>query len=259
MSNRIKGKFDLSGKVAIITGSSKGIGESIAWALAEAGAKVVISSRKQDAVDEVVSQFRTEGFEATGIACHVGDEAQLERLVGQTVDTYGGVDILVNNAATNPVYGKLAEMDGAVFDKIMNVNVRACLLLANLCYPHMVARGGGSVINIASVEGLKPSFGLGLYSVSKAALIMLTQSQGKEWGRKGIRANAICPGLIQTKFSAALWQNEKTLEAFVEHLPSGRMAQPDEMAGLALFLASDASSYCTGQTFTADGGHMIAG
>ncbi|MFT4666906.1 MAG: dehydrogenase/reductase SDR family protein 4 [Polaribacter sp.] len=255
---RIKNKFNLEGKVAIITGSSKGIGESIARGLAEFGAAVVISSRKQEAVDAVAAQLKKEGLEATGIACHVGDSAQLENLVQQTVAIYGGVDILINNAATNPVYGPLAEMEAEVFDKIMNVNVKACFSLANLCYPIMKKRGGGSVVNIASVEGLKPSTGLGLYSISKSALIMLTQSQAKEWGAVGIRSNAICPGLIQTKFSSALWNNESILEQVEQHLPAKRMAQPDEMAGLAVFLASDASSYSTGGVFTADGGHMIA-
>lgn len=254
-----KAKFDLSGKVAIITGASKGIGKSIAHGLAEHGASVIISSRKQDAVDAVAAEFQAAGLEATGIACHVGDDAQRKALVEKTVEKYGGVDILVNNAATNPVFSPMVNLDGAVFDKIMNVNVKACFLLANLCQPIMAKRGGGSIINIASVEGVKPSFGLSIYSVSKAALIMLTQAQAREWGSDHIRANAICPGLIQTKFSAALWQNEAILKHFVEQLPSGRMAQPDEMAGLALFLASDASSYCTGGVYTADGGHLIAG
>jgi len=198
-------------------------------------------------------------LEATGIACHVGDDAQLKNLIDQTVSIYGGVDILINNAATNPTYGPLQDAGSEVFDKIMNVNVKACYTLANLCYPSMKERGGGSIINIASVEGLKPSVGLGLYSVSKAALIMLTKSQAKEWGRDGIRSNAICPGLIQTKFSSALWQDEKTLAKFTKHIPAGRMAQPDEMAGLAIFLSSDAASYNTGGTYTADGGYMIAG
>lgn len=256
---RIKNKFNLQGKVAIITGASKGIGESIARGLAEFGASVVISSRKQEAVDEVADQFKKDGLEATGIACHVGDQEQLKALVEKTAATYGGVDILINNAATNPVFGPLSEVEESVFDKIMNVNVKACLILANLCFPIMKNRGGGSVINIASVEGLKPSAGLGLYSVSKAAVIMLTQSQAKEWGKDGIRSNAICPGLIQTKFSAALWKNEMILNQVEKHLPSQRMAQPDEMAGLAVFLASDASSYTTGAIYTADGGHMIAG
>lgn len=257
--NRVKQQFNLDGKVAIITGASKGIGESIARGLAEFGAKVVVSSRKQDAVDAVAASFKADGLEATGIACHVGDRAQLVNLVDKTVEIYGGVDILINNAATNPVFGPLAEADESFFDKIMDVNVKACFVLANLCYPIMKERGGGSVINIASVEGMKPSFGLGLYSVSKAALLMLTKNQAKEWGPVGIRSNAICPGLIQTKFSSALWKNEAILNQVEKHLPAGRMAQPDEMAGLALFLSSEASSYCTGGVFTADGGHMIAG
>ena len=257
--NRIKKQFDLTGKVAIVTGASKGIGESIARGLAEHGAKVVVSSRRQEAVDAVAASYRADGFEAIGIACHVGDETQLKNLVDQTIAKYGGVDILINNAATNPTFGPIVEATSEVFDKIMNVNVKACMMLANLCYPSMKERGGGSVINIASVEGMKPSFGLGMYSVSKAAVIMLSQNQAKEWGNVGIRSNAICPGLIQTKFSSALWKNEAVLEQVEKHLPSGRMAQPDEMAGLALFLASDASSYCTGSVFTADGGHMIAG
>ena len=259
MSTRVKNQFDLAGKVAIVSGASKGIGESIARGLAEHGAKVVISSRKQDAVDAVAEGFRKDGLEATGIACHVGDPAQLQNLVDQTIAKYGGVDILINNAAINPVFGPIEDATAEVFDKIMDINVKACFLLANLCMANMKERGGGSIINIASVEGLKPSFGLGLYSVSKAALISLTQSQAKEWGKYGVRSNTICPGLIQTKFSAALWKNEAILNQVEKHLPLGRMAQPDEMAGLAVFLSSPAGSYCTGGVYTADGGHMLAG
>ncbi|MCK0144908.1 glucose 1-dehydrogenase [Arenibacter sp. F26102] len=259
MTTRIKQKFDLKDKVAIVTGASKGIGESIARGLAEYGAKVVVSSRNQEAVDQVANSFKEEGYDAIGIACHVGDEAQLKKLVDETVNAYGGVDILVNNAATNPFYGPLDTMENALFDKIMDINVKAPFLLANKCYPIMKKRGGGSIINIASVEGMKPTSGLALYSMSKAAVIMLTKTQAVEWGKFGIRSNAICPGLIKTKFSAALWQNDKVLDQVTRHLPSGRMAVPDEMAGLACFLASDASSYSTGSVFTADGGHMIAG
>tara|TARA_R110002051_G_scaffold4128_4_gene21988 strand:+ start:411 stop:1199 length:789 start_codon:yes stop_codon:yes gene_type:complete len=259
MQTSVKQKFNLKNKVAIVTGASKGIGESIARGLAEYGAKVVISSRNQEAVDQVANNLKKEGYDALGIACHVGDEDQLKKLVEETMNAYGGVDILVNNAATNPFYGPLDTMENALFDKIMDINAKAPFHLANLCYPIMKRSGGGSIINIASVEGMKPSVGLGLYSVSKAALIMLTKSQAVEWGKFGIRSNAICPGLIKTKFSSALWQNEKILDQVTRHLPAGRMAVPDEMAGLACFLASDASSYCTGSVFTADGGHMIAG
>jgi NAD(P)-dependent dehydrogenase (short-subunit alcohol dehydrogenase family) len=258
MSSRIKPLFDLKNKVAIVTGASKGIGESIARGLAEFGAKVVISSRNQEAVDAVAESFKADGLDAIGIACHVGDEEQLKNLVEKTVETYGGIDIIVNNAAINPAFGPILNSDGAIFDKVMNVNVKACMLLGNYCHPIMKSRGGGSIINIASVEGLQPSFGLGVYSVSKSAVIMLTQNMAKEWGKDGIRANAICPGLIQTKFSAALWKNEKILNQVEKHIPAGRMAQPDEMAGLAVFLASDAAGYCTGGVYAADGGHLIA-
>ncbi len=256
--DRIKQQFNLEGKVAIVTGASKGIGESIARGLAEYGAAVMVSSRKQEAVDAVADSFKEDGLKAAALACHVGHKDQLEALVAKTIETYGGVDILVNNAATNPTFGPINMADEAVFDKIMNVNVKACFSLANLCFKSMKERGGGSVINIASVEGMKPSFGLGLYSVSKAALIMLTKNQAKEWGPNKIRSNAICPGLIKTKFSSAIWQNDAILEQVQSHLPAGRMAEPDEMAGLAVYLASEASAYCTGGIFTADGGHMIA-
>ena len=256
-NSRIAQQFDLTGKVAIVTGASKGIGESIARGMAEFGAKVVISSRNQDAVDAVATTFQEDGLEATGIACHVGETEQLQQLVDKTMEKYGRIDIIVNNAATNPVYAPIDKVESSAFDKIMSVNVKSPFAFANMVYPIMKKQGGGAIIHISSVEGQRPSAGLGLYSISKAALIMLTQSQAKEWGQDGIRVNAICPGLIQTKFSAALWQNEKILKNVENHLPLRRMAQPDEMAGLALFLASDASSYCTGGVFEADGGHMV--
>ncbi|MGB1217681.1 MAG: glucose 1-dehydrogenase [Saprospiraceae bacterium] len=258
-NNRITPQFRLDGKVAIVTGASKGIGEAIARGLAEFGAKVIVSSRKQEAVDAVAESFKADGLEATGVACHVGHKEQLENLVKQTIEIYGGVDILVNNAATNPIFGPITEAQDEVFDKIMGVNVKSPWILSNLCYESMKARGGGSVINISSVEGHKPGMGLGLYSVSKAAIIMLTQNQAKEWGRDGIRVNAICPGLIKTKFSQALWMNEGLLNQLEAHLPIGRMGKPDEMAGLAVFLSSNASTYCTGGVYSADGGYLIAG
>ena len=255
----IKARFDLTGKVAIVTGASKGIGEAIARGLAEFGAKVVVSSRKQEAVDAVAQSIVEVGGEAIGIACHVGNSDQLKNLVDKTLDAFGGVDILVNNAATNPAFGPIQGTDNNLFDKIMSVNVRAPFELSNLVFPSMQSRGGGSIIHISSVEGIKPSVGLGLYSVSKASLLMLAQSQAKEWTGSGIRVNALCPGLVKTKFSAALWQNEAIMKTVKQHLPAGRMAQPEEMVGLAIFLASDASSYSTGSVFTADGGHLIAG
>ncbi len=254
----IKNRFDLKGKVAIVTGSSKGIGLSIAQGLAENGAKVVISSRKQDAVDAVAEDFKSKGWEAIGIACHIGDGEQRKQLVEKTLEAYGQIDILVNNAAINPFYGPLQVAEEEVFDKIMDVNVKAPWVLSNLVYPHMKS-GGGSIINISSVEGLHPGFRLGLYSMTKSALIMLTKNQAKEWGKHGIRSNVVCPGLIKTKFSQSLWENEQLVGMYTNMVPLGRVAEPDEMAGLVMLLASEAGSYMTGGVYTADGGYLISG
>ncbi|MBO0930489.1 glucose 1-dehydrogenase [Fibrella aquatilis] len=252
-----KAVFDLTNKVAIITGASKGIGEDIARLYARFGAKVIISSRKQEACDALAAEIRAEGGEATGIAAHVGDMDQLAQLVEKTMATYGGVDILVNNAASNPVFGPSLDADGGAFDKIMQANVKAPFELSKLVYPSMKARGGGSIIMISSIAGHTPDPGLGLYSVSKAAMNMLTKVLAKEWGTDGIRVNAICPGLIKTKFSQALWQDDKTLAHFTKRLPIARMGTTDEISPLALMLASDASSYTTGSFFYADGGTVI--
>ncbi|TDS14295.1 NAD(P)-dependent dehydrogenase (short-subunit alcohol dehydrogenase family) [Maribacter caenipelagi] len=257
--NSIKQKFDLTGKVAIVTGSSKGIGLSIARGLAENGAKLVISSRKQEAVDAVAAEFNKAGYDAVGIACHIGDSAQRETLVAKTIEKYGRIDILVNNAAINPFYGPLETSGEEVFDKIMNVNVKAPWLLSNLVQPYMKENGSGSIINISSVEGIHPGFRLGLYSMTKSALIMLTKNQAKEWGRFGIRSNVVCPGLIKTKFSQSLWSNDKLVEGYNQTVPLKRMAEPDEMAGVVMLLASDAGSYMTGGVYAADGGYLISG
>lgn len=252
-----KSLFDLSGKVAIITGASKGIGEDMARVFARFGAKVIVSSRKQDACDALANDIKAAGGEATGIAAHVGDMEQLKTLVERTIETYGGIDILVNNAATNPVFGPSLEADGVAFDKIMLANVKAPFELSKLCYPSMKSRGGGSIIMISSIAGHTPDPGLGLYSVSKASLNMLTKVLAKEWGTDGIRVNAICPGLIKTKFSQALWQDEKMLNHFTKNIPIARMGTTDEISPMALFLASSASSYTTGSLFYADGGTVI--
>lgn len=249
--------FSLQNKVAVITGASKGIGEDIARLYARFGANVVVSSRKQDACDALAADIRAQGGAAIGIAAHAGDFDQLRRLVDTTIDTYGGIDILVNNAAVNPVFGPSLDCDGAAFDKIMQVNVKAPFELSKMVYPSMKARGGGSIIMMSSIAGHTPDPGLGIYSVSKASLNMLTKVLAKEWGTDGIRVNAICPGLIKTKFSQALWQNDKILEHFTGKLPIARMGTTDEISPLALFLASDASSYCTGSFFYADGGTTI--
>ncbi len=253
----IKKKFDLSGKVAILTGASKGIGESMAHAFAQAGASVVVSSRKQEAVDEVATQINEQGGTANGVAANTGSIEELQKLVDITIDTYGAIDIIVNNAATNPVFGPVINTNEDVFDKIMNVNVKGPFELAKMAFPYMKKRGVGSIINISSIGGLSPEPFLGIYSVSKSALISLTKVIAKEWGPMGVRANVICPGLIKTKFSQALWSNEPIVDKMTKELPLPRIGQPDEMAGLALFLASDASSYCTGGVYTADGGYTI--
>lgn len=255
----IKDKFNLEGKVAIITGSSKGIGKAIAKAFAECGAIVVISSRKQDACEDVVSEFKTLGLKAIAIECHVGDADSRKSLAEKTIDQCGGIDILVNNAASNPIYGPIEDASLDAFDKIMDINVKAPWDLANKCLESMKSRGGGSVINISSIEGEHPGFGLGLYSTSKAAISMLTKNQAKEWGRHGIRVNAICPGLIQTKFSFALWNDDKIMSQINKKLPLGRMGQSEEIASVALLLASEAGSYITGSLQVADGGYLISG
>ena len=255
----IKEQFNLEGKVAIITGSSKGIGKAIAKGLAENGAQVVISSRSQEACDVVVAEFKKEDLSAIGIACHIGKDDQRKQLISKTIAAFGRIDILVNNAATNPVYSPIEEIDPVIFDKIMEINVKAPWALSNLVLPHLQANKNGSIINIASVEALTPGYGLGVYSTSKAAILMLTKNQAKEWGTYGIKVNAICPGLIKTKFSAALWQNEKMLHKLEKSIPSGRMGKPEEMVGLACLLASNAGNYMTGGVYTADGGYMIAG
>jgi dehydrogenase/reductase SDR family protein 4 len=255
MPTSYRALFDLTGKTAIVTGASRGIGEAIARGLAEFGAQVVLSSRKQPAIEAVALDIRNGGGEAAAVAAHMGDRDAIRQLVDKTRELCGGVDILVNNAAVNPVYGSLLQATEEAFDKIMTVNVKGPLELARMAHPLMVQRGGGSIINISSIGGLHPEPLLALYSASKAALINLTKSMADEWGRDGIRANVICPGLVQTKFSAALWQDETVLQRFLGQVALGRIAQPEEVVGLALFLASAASGYCTGSVYTVDGGY----
>lgn len=253
----ISQQLNLNGKVAIVTGASKGIGKYIALALAQQGAEVVVSSRKQDAVDAVAQEFKSKGLKASAKACHMGDGEQVEALAQFAINTLGGVDIVVNNAAANPVFGPVQDAGDDAFDKIMEVNVKGPLNLAKHCRESMKLRGGGSVVNISSIEGLTPGQGLGLYSVSKAALIQMTKVLAREWGPDHIRANAICPGLIETKFSEALTSNEKILKMVMMKQALPMLAQPEDIAGLAMFLASDASKFVTGAVITADGGYTI--
>ncbi len=249
--------FRLDGKVALVTGASKGIGQAIAELYAAAGAKVIVSSRKQEAVDAVVRSIESKGQQASAIACNVSDTGDLDRLIDQSITKYGTIDILVNNAAANPAFGPVVQTGTSAFDKIVNVNLKGPFELAKRVYPFMKEKKTGSVINISSVGGLRPEHGLGIYSVSKAALISLTKVMAKEWGDDNIRANVICPGLIKTKFSEALWSNDKIMNTMMKMLPIKRVGTPEEIAALALFLASDESAYCTGSVFTADGGFTI--
>lgn len=249
--------FSLTNKVALITGASKGIGYSIAETFAAAGAKVIISSRNQESLDEMANNLKSKGYEVTGISCHVGKSEELENLVQKAVGFYGQIDMLVNNAASNPVFGPVHDTTLEAYDKIMDVNVKAPFHLMNLCFPYLRASSNGAVINISSIGGISPEQGLGIYSVSKAALISLTKVYAKEWGDHKIRVNAICPGLIQTKFSEALWSNEKIMQHMMKSLAIKRVGTTEEIGAAALFLASKASSYTTGAVLTADGGFTI--
>ncbi|MCB8965289.1 MAG: glucose 1-dehydrogenase [Chloroflexota bacterium] len=250
-------QFDLSGKVAIVTGASRGIGLALAETLTAAGAKVVLSSRKQEALDDVVAQFRQRGEEATAVAAHTGESEAVRHLVEQAVAVYGGVDILINNAATNPHFGPILTAEESHWDKILDVNVKGYFRMVQACVPHMMARGGGKIINVASIAGRKPQPMMGVYSVSKAAVLMLTEALAVELAPANIQVNAIAPGFVKTKFSAALWGNSQVNTAVLKTIPQGRMAEPSELTGIALYLASSASSFTTGATFLVDGGQMV--
>jgi len=246
--------FDLTGKVAIVTGSTKGIGLAIATRFAEHGATVIISSRKVDACDSVAAGIRDKGGKAIAIPCHIGRKEELQNLVEQTLARCGGIDIVVENAAVNPYLGPSAGMPDEAFDRVMGSNVRSNVWLANMTIPHMVARGGGSVIIISSIGGLRGSAQLGAYAISKAADMQLARNIAVEWGPKNIRANAIAPGLIRTDFARALWENPALYRKRTKDTPLQRIGEPDEIAGAAVFLASAAGSFTTGQTIVIDGG-----
>lgn len=249
--------FDLTGKVALITGASRGIGQAIAEAYAAAGAKVVLASRKQASLDEVAEIIRSNGGEALPIAAHTGDDEAVNALVAQITEAYGGVDIVVNNAATNPHFGPTITAEDSHWDKILDVNVKGYFRVAKACLPSMKARGGGKIINIASIAGLGPQPGMGVYCVSKAAVLMLTQVLAAELAEDNIQVNAIAPGFIKTKFSSAIWGNPQFNEMVMKAIPQGRMAEPEELTGMALYLASAASSFTTGATMVIDGGQLV--
>ena len=249
-------RFSLAGKVALVTGGTRGIGKGIAKAFAEAGAQVMIVSRKEPSVEAAVAELASAGT-VRGLAANVARPEEQTKIVDATIAAFGGIDILVNNAATNPLFGPVENTSSEIFDKIMALNLRAPFELAKAVRPHFIARGGGAIINLSSIGGVSPEAGLGIYNVSKAALISLTQVLAREWGKDNIRANVICPGLIKTDFSAALWQNEQILKHMMRGQALTRLADPVDIASLALFLAAEASAFCTGATIMADGGYTI--
>ena len=254
----MKSPFDLSGQVAVVTGSSKGIGRSIAEVMAAMGAKVVVSSRKADACETVAAGIKKAGGEATVIACNIGRRPECEALVKGTLDKYGRIDAMVCNAAINPYFGPLAGISDDQFDKIMATNIKSNLWLANLTAPGMAERGGGTITIVSSTGGLKGSERLGAYAISKSADFGLARSLAVEWGPKNIRVNSIAPGLVKTDFAKALWDDPVNLAKRTSTTPLRRIGEPHDIGGIAAFLASPAAAFITGQIIVADGGVTIA-
>lgn len=249
--------FDLKGKVAIITGSSRGIGRAIALRMAEHGAKVVVSSRKAEACEKVADEIKAAGGEAIVVPCNVSDKAQLQALVDATNTQWGRIDILVCNAAVNPFFGPSKDIPDEAFDKIMAVNIKSNHWLANMVAPGMAERGDGAIVVISSVGGLFGSSTLGAYGISKAADMQLVRNLAVEWGPQNVRANCIAPGLVRTDFARALWENPEIAKKATKGYALRRIGEPDEIAGAAVFLGSAAGRFMTGQTMVIDGGGMV--
>jgi NAD(P)-dependent dehydrogenase (short-subunit alcohol dehydrogenase family) len=250
--------FRLDGKVAIITGSSRGIGMETAKLMARLGAKVVLSSRKAESCQPVAEAIKAEGGEAIVIPCNISRKDEVEGLVKGTISQFGRIDVLVCNAASNPAYGPMQDLSDDAFDKIMNNNIKSNLWLCQLTIPGMVDRGGGAVVIISSIAGLRASPMIGGYGVSKAADFALARNLAVEWSGKNIRVNCVAPGLIKTDFAKALWEDEKRLAQRNAMTPLRRIGEPEEIATVAAFLAAPASSFITGQIIVADGGVTIA-
>jgi NAD(P)-dependent dehydrogenase (short-subunit alcohol dehydrogenase family) len=250
--------FDLTGRIAVITGASRGIGAAIAMAYAASGARVVLAARKAEGLEAVAERIGGNGSRVLAVPCHTGREEDVEALAARVREEWGGVDVLVNNAATNPHFGPLLETSGSQWDKTFEVNVKGYAHMARACVPLMRERGGGSIVNLASVAGMVPHRGLGVYGVSKAAVIMLTKTLAAELAADKIRVNAIAPGLIETRFSEVLWAGEAR-ERALRAIPQRRLGQPNDLTGAALYLASDASSYTTGTVLVIDGGQALGG
>jgi len=249
--------FDLTGKVALVTGSTRGIGKSIAEEMARAGAKVVVSSRKAEACEQVRAEFEKQGYEVLAQACNVSRKEELQALVDATRKRWGGIDIAVSNAASNPYYGPLAAIPDEAFDKIFNNNVKSVLWLAAMTLPGMAERGGGSYISVGSIGGIIANTVIGAYGMSKAADHMLVKNLAAEWGPKNVRVNAIAPGLIRTDFAKALWEDPVRRKEREAATPLRRLGEPRDIGGIAAFLASDAAAFITGQVIVADGGVTI--
>jgi len=251
--------FSLTDKVAVVTGGSRGIGRAIALAYSQAGAAVVVASRKAEGVEAVAAEIRQAGGRALAVAAHVGQEEAVAALVARTVEAFGGIDIVVNNAGTNPHFGPLLTASASQWDKILEVNLRGAFLLSQQAVPHMRTRGGGKILNVASLAGLRPSPGMGIYSVSKAGLIMLTQVLARELGPDNIQVNAIAPGVIKTRLSSALWEEPSLAEGLAAGTPLGRLGEVEDVVGAALYLASPLSDYVTGEVIVIDGGLSLMG
>ena len=252
----MKDLFDLTGKIALVTGASRGIGESIARLLAAKGAHVIVSSRKIDACQAVADSIIADGGKASAFACHVGEMDQIETIFTHIKDSFGRIDILVNNAAANPYYGHILDTDVAAFEKTVDVNIRGYFFMSTTAGQMMAEQGGGVILNTASVNGIVAGDKQGIYSITKAAVISMTKAFAKECGSLNIRVNALLPGLTDTKFASALTSNDKVLNMALHAIPLGRVANPDEMAGTVLYLVSDASSYTTGACIIVDGGML---
>jgi NAD(P)-dependent dehydrogenase (short-subunit alcohol dehydrogenase family) len=249
-------QFRLDGRVAVVTGASRGIGREVALGLASAGADVVLASRKLPDLERVATEIRALGRRALAVQTHAGRLPDIERLIAETTNEFGRLDVLVNNAGTNPVFGPLIEITPEAWDKIMEVNVTGYLLLCQRAARVMIAQKRGAIVNVSSTGGFRAPTMIGAYGISKAAVVMLTKVLARELGPLGIRVNAIAPGLVETKFSEALWKNDAILGQYIKTTPLGRTGAPSEMAGAVVYLASDASSYVTGHTIVLDGGTL---
>lgn len=249
--------FDLSGKNALVTGSSRGIGESIARALASYGAHVILSSRKAEACETVAQSIRDAGGSAEVMACHIGEMDQINSIFSAIEAKHGRLDILVNNAATNPYFGHITDTDLGAFQKTVDVNIRGYFFMCSLGAKLMAKKGGGSIVNVASVNGVIPGAFQGIYSITKAAVISMTHAFAKECAGMNVRVNALLPGATDTKFASALVNNSAILTKMMDHVPMNRVAKPDEMAGAVLYLVSPAASYTTGTCLNVDGGYLL--